>query len=140
MLFAAYEVPIYLNNYNRIHAIVSDNTYSFNDKVISVKYNYGNGFIGIGENIISTTVTVANGTEVILEVYPATTSIFNPNGTLLNSTTANQITLGYQVVKNFAFQGNLGIIVNEQYTITYEVIIHADNETELKPLLIVAVT
>jgi hypothetical protein len=112
--------------------IISDNFYSFNDTAIMVKYNYGSWWGDLG-GISSTTVTLQNGVNQTLGVSNNTLnntwiSFFGNNGN------SSALFLKNQLLTNFTFSGNLGVVVGKEYTISYEVIIYTNNQTRLNPI------
>jgi hypothetical protein len=125
---------------DEIHAVVSYQTFAFNDTVALIKYNYG--FWGGLGGIVSTTVTMTHGTTALLEVIPTFNgSAFGIFDIALdtNSSSGNQtsfISLGNQTVTEFTFSGNLGITSGSLCQVTYEVTTHRDNQTELNPISI----
>jgi hypothetical protein len=138
VLLGAYLLFVVLPNNERIQQaedlVVSDKTCSFNDTVTMVKYNYGSFWGNLGAPS-STTVMLLHGVNQTIGVNPSI-----ENGTSINRIFSLSFSSGWilepQLLTNFTFPGNLPIIIGKEYTISYEVVTHADNETDLNPLSI----
>jgi hypothetical protein len=139
-IFAVWGFPALMQNKadrDFAHAVISDINYSFNDSVSMVKYNYG--FFGGLSGVDSTTVTLLHGTNQTLGV------IVNP---YTNETTAGwwdplstgqngmQVTPYNQTLNEFTFSGNLDVHSGNYCKITYAVVTHRDNATEVNPISI----
>lgn len=114
------------------HTVISDITYSFIDSVALVQYNYG--FWGGLGGITSTTVTFARGVNVTLGIYRIVENISAFNVPFVQNGTAYVRVLENQTVRDFTFNGNLAIASGKFYNVQYEIITHADNETNFIPL------
>lgn len=117
------------------HAVISDVNYSFNDSVAMVKYNYG--FWGGLSGIDSTTVTLLHGTNATLRdtSKDGNISAWDIWNILLSNGNLSQ-NLSNQTITEFTFSGNLDVHSGDYCQVTYSIITHRDNATDVNSVTI----
>jgi hypothetical protein len=99
---------------------LSQITYSFNDTVVMVRYNYG--WFGI---LSSTTVTLQHGFTVPLQQ--------------VNLDNASEYDLVNQTLTQFSFSSNWSVQEGKLYSVSFNVTTWSDNTTNVQPVSIALV-